>query len=331
MRNFISTFAADLNAMLSYREALGFSRRSQEPELLNFDRYAATHFPKSSALGREMVTGWIDVQLEKPRNSGLAGKATAIRTFGKYLQAVGKDAYILPEGYATSPKSTFTPYIFTDEELTRLFYTIDRLPVAMFDNLLAVKVLPVLFRLIYTCGLRPNEGRELLRDNIDFKAGEIFVTKTKRKKERIVVMSGDMLELCRKYDSIRESSVIDSMFFFPRQDGCAYTSPQLERIFKKCWEEANPTVDPCKLPNVRIYDLRHRFASVVLNNWLDNEHNLYNKLPYLRAYMGHDNMSETVHYIHVLPENIKKAAGIDWESFETLIPGVQQEVTAWRV
>jgi len=331
MKNFISRFAVDLDAMLSYREALGFSRRSQEPALLNFDRYAATHFPESDVLDREIVTSWIDVQLEKPRNSGLAGKATAIRTFGKYLQAIGKGAYILPEEYATPPKSTFTPYIFTDEELTRLFYAIDRMPVAAFDNPLGAKVPPVLFRLVYTCGLRPNEGRELLRDNIDIKAGEIFITKTKRKKERIVVMSGDMQELCRKYDSMRESSGIDSIYFFPRQDGSAYTSPQLERIFRKCWEEANPTVDPYKLPNVRIYDLRHRFASAVLNNWLDSEQNLYNKLPYLRAYMGHDNMSETVHYIHILPENIKKAAGIDWESFETLIPVVRQEVSSWQV
>jgi hypothetical protein len=63
---------------------------------------------------------------------------------------------------------------------------------------------------------------------------------------------------------------------------------------------------------------------------LDDEQNLYNKLPYLSAYMGHENMSETAHYIHILPENIKKAAGIDWDSFEALIPNVRG-VSTWQV
>ena len=40
---------------------------------------------------------------------------------------------------------------------------------------------------------------------------------------------------------------------------------------------------------------------------------------------GHDRMSETAHYIHILPENIVKSAGVDWVSFENLIPGVREE------
>jgi integrase len=326
MRDFISNFATDIYAMLSYREALGFSRRSHEPALSSFDRFAAMNYPETMTLCREMVTGWIDSQIKITRSSSIAGKATAIRMFGKYLSAIGKEAYILPDKYATSPKTIFLPYIFTDDELTRLFYAIDRTQKTSPGDSLMSKIPPVLFRLIYTCGLRPNEGRELFHKNVNFKTGEIFITNTKRKKERIVVMSDDMLGLCRKFNSVRESLEMESEYFFPRRDGCAYTSPQLERIFKKCWENANPAIAPDKLPNVRIYDLRHRFASMVLNNWLDEEQNLYNKLPYLRAYMGHDNMSETVYYIHILPENIKKTAGIDWDSFETLIPNVQQVV-----
>ena len=322
MRDFISGFAAELDAMFSYREALGFSRRSHEPALVNFDRYAAALYPEAIVLSRELVTGWIGTQVEKSNKSGIVGKATAIRTFGRYLQAVGKEAYILPDEYVTPPKTTFTPYVFSDDEMTRLFYSIDRQPDAAPFDPLSSKIPPVLFRLIYTCGLRPNEGRELFRDCIDLNTGEIFITKTKRKKERIVVMSEDMLNLCRKYDAVRESAEINSDYFFPRHDGNAYTAPQLERIFKRCWEGANPAVASDDLPSVRIYDLRHRFASTVLNNWLDDGHNLYNKLPYLRAFMGHDNLSETVHYIHILPENIIKTAGIDWESFEALIPGV---------
>ena len=38
------------------------------------------------------------------------------------------------------------------------------------------EILPVLFRLIYTCALRPNEGRELLAENDNLETGEILIT-----------------------------------------------------------------------------------------------------------------------------------------------------------
>lgn len=195
---------------------------------------------------------------------------------------------------------------------------------------MASKIPPVLFRLIYTCGLRPNEGRELLRENINLKTGELYITKTKRKKDRIIVLSDDMLGLCKKYNSVLESLKISSKYFFPDQDGQAYTMPRLDRLFKNCWEEANSTIPFKRLPTVRIYDLRHRFASEVLNRWLDEKQNLYNKLPYLQAYMGHGKISETVYYIHILPERLVKSAGVDWDALEAMIPLPMEGVGSWQ-
>jgi len=319
MSKFISSLADDFEAMLSYREALGFSRQSYESILINFDRFITVRNPDAISLSRETVIAWIDEHMKKSRG-GIAKKATAIRLFGRYMSAVGKTAYVLPEEYVSQPATTFTPYIFTDDELSRLFHAADRLPKNTFEPL-APKIPPVVFRLIYTCGLRPNEGRELRRENINFKTGEIFITETKRMKDRIVVMSDDMLELCKKYDQIRNTLNPDSKYFFPHYDGQAYTTQQFEKLFKKCWEKANPNIPAKNLPGVRIYDLRHRFASAVLNRWLDEKRDLYNMLPYLRAYMGHTNMSETVYYIHILPENLVKSAGVDWAALEAVIPG----------
>lgn len=255
----------------------------------------------------------------------LNAKASSLRLFGKYLTSVGQLAYILPDEYVSQPKNSFTPYIFTDNELSKLFCAADRLSKGFID-VTAAKTMPVLFRLLYTCGLRPNEARELLYQNVNFKTGEILITKTKRKKERLIVMSDDVLGFMKRYDVIRNTFAADSAYIFPRLDGAAYTTSQLERLFKKCWSNANPSISAETLPSVRVYDLRHRFASAVLNKWLDERQNLYNKLPYLRAYMGHDRMSETAYYIHILPENLVKSAGIDWKAFEDLIP----EVPVWQ-
>ena len=43
-------------------------------------------------------------------------------------------------------------------------------------------------------------------------------------------------------------------------------------------------------------------------------------LPYLRTYMGHSSLSETAYYIHILPKNLLKSKGIDWDRLDEVIP-----------
>ena len=314
---FSSNFAQSIESMLAYRVALGLVKNALEANLLRFDRYCIEYHAETSTLSKDVVFGWMDYQQKHyPRSAPAV--AMTIRYFARYLSAIGQDAYLLPEGFYPL-KSTFSAYIFTDKELSELFLMIDTLPRKAKST--ETVIAPILFRLIYTCGLRPNEGRELLRKNINLNTGEIHVVKTKRKKERLVVMSDDMLALCRRYS---EGIKTKSEYFFPRFDGEVYTATQVDRIFKNCWEAANPGV--ADLPSVRTTDLRHRFASARLNRWLDEGRNLNVMLPYLRAYMGHEDLSETAYYIHVLPENLVKSAGVDWDSLNNLLP----EVNVWQ-
>ena len=317
MSIFTSSFAPAIDAMLEYRTALGFSTSTLNNYLRRFDRYCMEHCPNDEVLTKELVFAWMNFRAENSKHN-VRNDASAIRQLAEYLKALGQDAYVLPAGFYPL-KSTFSPYIFTDDELVMLFRVADSLPRKRSST--ESTVAPVLFRMIYTCGLRPNEGREILRKNVDFNTGEIYVTNTKKKKDRIVVMSEDMLALCANYVCRRK--LPDSEYLFPRNDGQAYTNAQMDRLFKACWARANPGLTD--LPNVRVYDLRHRFASARLNRWLDEGADLNNKLPYLRAYMGHKELSETAYYIHILPENLVKSAGVDWTALNAVLP----EVTSW--
>jgi integrase len=53
-------------------------------------------------------------------------------------------------------------------------------------------IVPVLLRMIYFCGLRPNEGREIRRKDVDLDEGVLFIRKNKSHRERYVPMSEDM-------------------------------------------------------------------------------------------------------------------------------------------
>jgi len=258
MSKFTSSLASEMTAMLDYREALGFSRKTHEAVLMKFDSFCANNYPEIQCLTKEIVMEWIGEQW-----SSVQTKATAVRLFGKYLSAVGKESFVLPHGFVADMK-IFTPYIFTDEELNLLFRAVDTIAATKSEPFLP-EIAPALFRLIYTCGLRPNEGRELKRENINFKSGEILITNTKRKKERMVVMSDDMLKLAKKYDERRVVFAKNSEYFFPSWNGGSLTNYQLALFFNDCWKRANPAVDEINLPSVRVYDLRHRFASAALN------------------------------------------------------------------
>ena len=71
----------------------------------------------------------------------------------------------------------------------------------------------------YTCGLRPNEGRHLKRNEVDLNSGEVRIIETKWRKSRTIVMSEDMLFLARSYAGIRDAAFPGSAYFFPAPDG----------------------------------------------------------------------------------------------------------------
>jgi len=284
-----------------------------------FDLYCAEHHPGLNTLTKESVRGWISYETARGC-SGMYNKVGSLRMLAHYM---GNGAYILPIK-AVPPKPHCTPYILTDDELSRLFTAADNIKNT--TNSPINLLFPTLLRLMYTCGLRPTEARLIKRDNINFDTGEILVEKSKSHKERIVVMSEDMLVQCRKYDIIRNISNPQSVYFFIRTDGLMVSKANLCFALKHCWRQANPDVPTNMLPRLRPYDLRHRFASTVLQKWLNEGRDLYAMLPYLSAYMGHDNFSVTAYYIHLLPENLLNSPGVDWSAIDEVNP----EVSVWK-
>jgi site-specific recombinase XerD len=315
-----SLFAPKIQAALYHLQSMGKSVYHHLFYLRKFDSYCAEHHPCESNLTKEIVWDWVYSPLHrKPDAAGI--RISTVRFFGKYLNATGEDAYVFPDSM-TDTKHRLSPHVFTDDELRCFFAAADAFPTCSL-NPLRHRIVPVVFRLIYTCGLRPNEGRELKRANINLHTGEILITNTKHKKERLIAMSDDMLSMCRKYARhLDEEMLASEEYFFPSRNGNCYGNRQFSNLFKQCWQQANHGSPPTELPCVRVYDLRHRFASTVLNRWVDEKRDLYAMLPYLRTYMGHADMSATEYYVHLLPENLVKSAGIDWESLESVIPEV---------
>jgi len=319
MNNFTSAFAPKLNAFLEFRTARGFKNNYHIANLLRFDKFCVAHYPDNVELTSEIVYAWIDAEtVINPRM--INSRASTIRQFGLYLCAVDEEAFVLTEMFCTN-KSLNIPFNFTDSELTSLFSEIDKLKADDSEPFLNY-IAPVLFRLTYTCGLRPNESRELLCENVDVKTGVISIVNTKKNKDRIVVVSDDMLKMCRRYDSLRAIFAGENPYFFPSNKGGSLKGERIQAMFTKAWTAAMCSKDCPLPPRVRVYDLRHRFASACLNRWLDEGRDLMSMLPYLREYMGHQSLNETAYYIHILPENLTKSSAVNWSAFDDMFPEV---------
>ena len=135
-------------------------------------------------------------------------------------------------------------------------------------------------------------------------------------------MSDDMVALARRYDQRRRIFGGGSPYFFPSAGGGPLSAETIHSALNMAWSHAD--IDGKHPGKIRVYSLRHQFASACLNRWLDNGENLMAMLPFLREYMGHKNLSETAYYIHILPENLIKSPAIDWDKFNAMFQEVEK-------
>ena len=126
--------------------------------------------------------------------------------------------------------------------------------------------------------------------------------------------------LAKQYAAIRDGVYSNDDFFFPQQAYKPFSAYTMQSKFHAFFTESQPDIPEDMLPAVRVYDLRHRFATTVLNKWLDEKRDLSSRLPYLQTYMGHKDLAATAYYIHLLPEQLVKNAGIDWDSMNAVLP-----------
>ena len=244
MKEFKSAFKPAIEEYLEFRAAMGYCNE-HERQLRCFDKYCYEHCPEQTELTKEVVRGWFYGEIASGR-ACLRSKATTIRLFAKYL---GSSAYVLPRNCV--PKSPdYLPYILTDEELVALFQSADTMEYK--NDPFFRKTASTLLRLLYACGLRPNEGRNLKVEHINFQTGELFITKTKRRKERIVVASDDMLLLLKKYRLQRAVFDKGNEYFFIHTDSTAIKSWQryIRGLTLKFYHGYDPMISVTGLPQL---------------------------------------------------------------------------------
>ncbi len=308
---FYDSLVSDFEKMLSIKEALGYSRQTYIPYTTEFIAFCGDNYPDADAITYQMVEGWLS-QFHYVSPNTRTRALINLRTFTRYLASVGRKTYVVDDEFSI-PLVPYAPVIMKDDEITQFFHGVD---ITTKSSNLPNKgyILPVLFRMIFCCGLRPAEPLKLRREDMNLDTGDVYIRQSKRRTDRHILMSEEMLSLCRRFDYVMGCRD----WFFQRPDGKPFNTKWLGHQFEQCYR--NSGLNLPKTPNT--YGLRHCFATYTMMKWCDEGKDIMVLLPYLSAYMGHTDIKHTLYYVHLLPERLRASTGIDWKSLDSVYPEV---------
>lgn len=170
-----------------------------------------------------------------------------------------------------------------------------KLPVVLSKDevkrLLGVCVNPkhnLLIKLLYSSGLRVSEAVKMKFDDLDLDEKMGRVISGKGKKDRLIILSNDLIESIKKYLEVRKKT---SEYLFPSSHS-HITIRMAQKIVQKNGLKAGIK------KRVFCHALRSSFATHLLESGVD--------IRYIQSLLGHNSISTTERYTLVSTKELKK-------------------------
>jgi len=143
-----------------------------------------------------------------------------------------------------------------------------------------------LLSLLYGSGLRIGELLELKITDINSERMTVCVRQDKGKKDRLTILSHNVLKVLRKYFTEYEPKD----YLFEGQNGGKYSAGSARKVLKGSMAKAKINKS-ATLPT-----LRHSFATHLLENGVGISH--------IQKLLGHHNIKTTLIYTHIANESL---------------------------
>ena len=285
-----------LNEFLVQKRALGYKYVEQEYSLKRFADFINAFKPQGNRLSKEAVLEYCGRRVhETPKTQ--ANRISDLRQFIAYLNANGFEVYMpkLPR----KQHSEYLPYVFTHTEMSSIISAADTLKNHSRYN--CAEVYPVLFRVLYGCGLRISEALNLRICDVDLKECTLTIRESKFKKSRLVVMDVSLTHVISRFLGEHCKLFAESDYLFKHRDGTRRSSEAVYECFRELlWK--------CSIPfrgrgfGPRLHDIRHTFCCHSLKKMSDAGIDMYCALPVLSAYVGHSGIAATEKYLRLTEE-----------------------------
>lgn len=290
--------AADfLYDFVEHKRLEGFKYNSEVKELQRFDRYLSSIDLSDNVYCREDIYKWLQ------KRSNESDKTFSIRNgvYRQFFQYINTNScgicFPEPPNFNTKIfKSGFVPYIFSHEEIKRLFDAADTI---VSTNKSLKRCSPLLFRILYGTGLRINEALSLSVTDIDIRTNTIIVKESKNNNSRIIVPSQSLSRYICEYLSACGYGVNQPLF--QAENGSRLRINAAYNWFRIIlWKAGIPHKGRGNGP--RMHDLRHTFAVHSLQNAIERGIDINAYLPILCVYLGHRTLASTERYLRLTAE-----------------------------
>ena len=258
-----------------------------------------------------MVDSWLEYHSYS--NNTQSSFISGVRQVAKYFNYKGMKAFVPDEDYNLK-RIPFEAYVPSDDELKAFFNAVDCYSGHTCGKKFKPEiVLPVIFRMMFCLGMRPAEPLKLYAADVNSTTGDIYIRETKGHRDRHLLMSDDMCRLCKTYESLVPK---DRTWYF-EVNANRYLIEWIDQRFNRITSIAGIPEDK----NFRPYDLRHTFASRNITRWLEEGKDAMTFLPLLSQYMGHATLDSTFYYIHLIPDQLRKNTGVNWDRLAEVYGG----------
>lgn len=283
----------EMEQYLALLERAGRYTKSIAGLLRELERYIPNNAEKEHCLDKEVIYKWDKNLSCSPVTR--KKKYTELRGFARFLQSMGITCYI-PET-PRKPSSSYVPYIFDEDEWDRIILEADNLAGSLkHTNTDMPVVFPMLVRVLYVCGLRVSEALSLKVGDIDFSMNCLSIRKAKRNRQRIVPIKESTAGLLHKYCTRRKMLSVPEAYVFACDNGKPPSQSWVQRWFGVTLERSG-LHQARRHPGERgicPHCIRHTFVFRAFHHSGDT---FENTVPFLSAYLGHENIMETDRYL----------------------------------
>jgi len=298
---FQSIYAAHIMEYIEFKRNLGFKLRDVEYVFIQFDRLVLQRGETGIGITKALSDAWC---VKRPNESEGTrhDRVSKLSLFAGYLCNRGFPSYI-PE--IPRFKSSFIPYIFTEEEIKSILEASDKYSADKHKSSSYSPVMPVLLRVLFGTGMRIGEAIELPDKDVNLNEKYITIRQSKNGTERIIPLSESVAITCCQYQSLKKVNIrgklADSGLFFVKDNNTCCKSSAIYSVFREILRLAGISHRGKGL-GPRLHDIRHTFACHSLARMSESGMDLYRSMPLLATYLGHRSIESTEKYVRLTAE-----------------------------
>jgi integrase/recombinase XerD len=304
-----------VDTLVAARRAGGFRYQGQARVLGQFVEHCRREGYADGSIIQEAVEGFLYGRHLKA--STIRREEIILRDLAEHARQFGWPAWAPATLTPVKNGHRPPPYVFSDEEIRRLFHAIDTQPLSEGSNRALVD--PVLFRVLYATGIRISEALNLTLRDVEPARATLDVRDTKNREHRQVPVTRRLADTLQTYIAAAHPDPDPAHHLFHTGNPCRPADQST--IYNRLRRYLADAHIPHFPGGPHIHSLRHGFAVQNLRRWAAEGSDLAVMLPYLSAYMGHADLRGTQYYLQLTADAYPQIAAMVQARFGYVIPG----------